>query len=179
MAVALLHETRRRRRRPFSARPRIPFAPYGFRAVALAKEVDAGAEFIQTQYCSKLPRLRRFMSQVHSMRLHEESYILIGVSPQQSAKRGNRCGAESPARLVAHEAIQRPRGVAANRRAEGWFFHQPANSIAERQPGAFITRELLEDLLSIEPKPTRCFPRLTRCTPLHRRGGPSIEDLCS
>jgi len=63
--------------RPLQARPRFflgaaanPFAPpFDLRARQLAKKVDAGAQFIQTQYCFDVPRLREFMAQAGDLGL--------------------------------------------------------------------------------------------------------------
>ena len=64
-----------------------PFAPpYNVRSRRLQKKVRAGADFIQTQYCYDVPRLRTFMQQVRDMGLHEQVYILAGVGPLRSAK---------------------------------------------------------------------------------------------
>ena len=42
-----------------------PFAPpYDFRPLRLAKKVQAGADFIQTQYCFDVGRMRSFMGAV-------------------------------------------------------------------------------------------------------------------
>lgn len=64
-----------------------PFAPpYDFRPLRLKKKWEAGAEFIQTQYCFDVPRLREFMQRVCDLGLHEKLFILIGVGPLRSAK---------------------------------------------------------------------------------------------
>lgn len=64
-----------------------PFAPpYSVRPRRLAKKVQAGADFIQTQYCFDVPRFKEFMAQVRDMGLHEKVYILVGVGPLRSAK---------------------------------------------------------------------------------------------
>ena len=64
-----------------------PFAPpYDFRPPRLAKKIAAGAQFIQTQYCFDLPRLREYMRQVRDLGLHELVYILVGVGPLRNAK---------------------------------------------------------------------------------------------
>ena len=64
-----------------------PFAPpYDFRALRLAKKVEAGAQFIQTQYCFDLPLFRQFMTQVRDLGLAEKCFILVGVGPLASAK---------------------------------------------------------------------------------------------
>jgi methylenetetrahydrofolate reductase (NADPH) len=64
-----------------------PFAPpYEWRPFRLAKKVAAGAQFIQTQYCFDVPRLREFMRQVDELRLLGRVFILVGVGPLRSAK---------------------------------------------------------------------------------------------
>jgi methylenetetrahydrofolate reductase (NADPH) len=62
-----------------------PFAdPFEFRVHRLAKKVEAGVDFIQTQLIYDMPRFRRFMEQVVDMGLHEKVYILAGVGPIKS-----------------------------------------------------------------------------------------------
>jgi methylenetetrahydrofolate reductase (NADPH) len=64
-----------------------PFAPpYDWRPLRLAKKVEAGADFIQTQYCFDLPRFRQFMQRVRDLGLHERVFILAGVGPLRSDK---------------------------------------------------------------------------------------------
>ncbi|MDM3871395.1 methylenetetrahydrofolate reductase [Porticoccus sp. W117] len=64
-----------------------PFVPdFDFRVDRLAKKIDAGAQFIQTQYCYDLPRLEEYMKRVRDRGLHEKVFILIGVGPLASAK---------------------------------------------------------------------------------------------
>lgn len=64
-----------------------PFAPpYDFRPYRLAKKIEAGADFVQSQYCFDLPMLSRYMDQVRDMGLDEKCYILIGVGPLASAR---------------------------------------------------------------------------------------------
>jgi methylenetetrahydrofolate reductase (NADPH) len=64
-----------------------PFAPpYDWRPHRLAKKVAAGAQFIQTQFCFDVPRLRQFMQGVRDLGLHERVFILVGVGPLRSVK---------------------------------------------------------------------------------------------
>lgn len=64
-----------------------PFVPpLDWRPLRLAKKVEAGAEFIQTQYCYDVPRLQQFMQRVRDMGLHERVYILVGVGPIRNEK---------------------------------------------------------------------------------------------
>lgn len=64
-----------------------PFSPpYHIRPIRLAKKVAAGADFIQTQYCFDIPRLKEFMIDIRALNLHHEAYILVGVGPLRSEK---------------------------------------------------------------------------------------------
>jgi len=63
-----------------------PFAhPFEFRAVRLAKKVNAGADFIQTQCIFDVPRFKQWMKEVVDLGLHEKVHILAGVMPVKSA----------------------------------------------------------------------------------------------
>jgi methylenetetrahydrofolate reductase (NADPH) len=80
--------------RKLSTRPAVflgaaenPFVPpYDWRPLRLAKKIEAGAQFIQTQYCFDIPRLQQFMQRVRDLGLHERAYILVGVGPLRSEK---------------------------------------------------------------------------------------------
>ena len=64
-----------------------PFGlPFEWRAERMAKKVAAGAQFIQTQYCYDVPRLRSFMARAEDLGLLGKVFILIGVGPLRSAK---------------------------------------------------------------------------------------------
>jgi 5,10-methylenetetrahydrofolate reductase len=64
-----------------------PFAPpYDFRPQRLAKKIAAGAQFVQSQYCYDVPKLRQYMDRVRDLGLHEQCFILVGVGPLASAK---------------------------------------------------------------------------------------------
>lgn len=64
-----------------------PFAPpFEWRPLRLGKKVEAGADFIQTQYCFDIPRLQQFMQRVRDLGLHERVFILIGVGPIRNEK---------------------------------------------------------------------------------------------
>jgi 5,10-methylenetetrahydrofolate reductase len=84
-----------------------PFAPpYEFRPLRLAKKIQAGAQFVQTQYCFDVPLFRQFMAQVRNNGLHEKCFILVGVGPLASAKaarwiRSNVPGIHIPDAIVA------------------------------------------------------------------------------
>ncbi|MFC1607600.1 methylenetetrahydrofolate reductase [Candidatus Latescibacterota bacterium] len=62
-----------------------PFGdPFEFRVTRLAKKVEAGANFIQTQCIYDMKRFREYMKQVVDLGLHEKCAILAGVTPLKS-----------------------------------------------------------------------------------------------
>ena len=80
--------------RKLNKRPRLflgaasnPFVPpLDLRPHRLAKKIEAGADFIQTQYCFDVPRFRTFMKQVRALGLDKKVFILVGVGPLRSDK---------------------------------------------------------------------------------------------
>ncbi len=89
-----------------------PFVPpLDFRPLRLAKKVEAGADFIQTQFCFDVPRLRQFMSAVGDLGLHERVFILIGVGPLRSAKTAEWMRSKVPGVVIPDETIRRLKGV--------------------------------------------------------------------
>ena len=67
-----------------TANPFVP--PYRERIVNLEKKVDAGAQFIQTQFCFDLPLLEDFMREVRARELHRRCKIIVGVGTLGSAR---------------------------------------------------------------------------------------------
>ena len=64
-----------------------PFAPpHDFRPTRLAKKVEAGAEFIQTQLCFNLPRLTAFVGRCRELGLFEKVFLLVSVYVARSAR---------------------------------------------------------------------------------------------
>jgi methylenetetrahydrofolate reductase (NADPH) len=62
-----------------------PFAdPFEIRALRLAKKINAGVEFIQTQCIYDLDKFERWMEIVRKMGLHRKAFILGGVTPLKS-----------------------------------------------------------------------------------------------
>lgn len=63
-----------------------PFAdPFEFRVVRLAKKIEAGADFIQTQGIFDFVKFRKWMEMVVDRGLDERTHILGGVIPIKSA----------------------------------------------------------------------------------------------
>jgi methylenetetrahydrofolate reductase (NADPH) len=72
-----------------AANPFVP--PFDWRAQRTAKKAAAGAQFIQTQYCYDVPRLREYMRQLGDLGLLEgpdKLFVLVGVGPLRSARAG-------------------------------------------------------------------------------------------
>ena len=67
-----------------AANPFVP--PFDWRAQRTAKKIAAGAQFIQTQYCYDVPRLREYMTALDDMGLLDKVFTLVGVGPLRSAK---------------------------------------------------------------------------------------------
>jgi methylenetetrahydrofolate reductase (NADPH) len=64
-----------------------PFAPpYDFRPTRLAKKAEAGAEFVQTQICFNVPRLREFMARARDLGVLERLFVIVSVYIARSAK---------------------------------------------------------------------------------------------
>jgi len=64
-----------------------PFAdPFEFRVTRLAKKIDAGAQFVQTQCVLDIERFKRFMRLAVEKGLHERVHIIAGVIPMRSHK---------------------------------------------------------------------------------------------
>ena len=105
--------------RPLEVPPRLflgaasnPFVPpYDFRPHRLAKKVQAGAEFVQTQFCFDVPRLREFMATVRDMGLDEKVFILVGVGPLRSARTAEWLRTNVPGVVVPDEVIRRLKGA--------------------------------------------------------------------
>jgi len=96
-----------------------PFAPpYQYRGIHIAKKINAGAQFIQTQYCYDVPLLRSFMAQVREQGLHEKAFFLIGVGPLPSSKTARWMRAHVPGVHIPDAIIERME-KAKNEKAEG------------------------------------------------------------
>ncbi|MDT3377340.1 methylenetetrahydrofolate reductase [Labrys neptuniae] len=92
-----------------AANPFVP--PYDFRPINLAKKIQAGAQFIQTQYCFDVPLLERFMARIRDMGLHEKCFILVGVGPLASARTAKWMRSNVPGVHVPDDVIKRLEGA--------------------------------------------------------------------
>jgi len=89
-----------------------PFGdPVEFRAFRLAKKIEAGADFVQTQCIYNMERFREFMKQANDMGLTEKVYILAGVTPLKSLGMARYMKKNVPGMDVPDELIKRLEGV--------------------------------------------------------------------
>jgi methylenetetrahydrofolate reductase (NADPH) len=80
--------------RPLAERPSFligavenPFAPpLEFRPMRLGKKIEAGAEFVQTQICFNVERMRLFMARAGDLGLLDHVWVLAGVFVPRSAR---------------------------------------------------------------------------------------------
>ena len=94
-----------------------PFAPpFDMRPLRLAKKIEAGAQFVQTQYCFDVPHLERYMAQVRDLGLDERCFILVGVGPLASARAARWMRAHVPGVHIPDALIERLAGAADQRR---------------------------------------------------------------
>ena len=96
-----------------------PFAPpLEFRPLRLGKKVEAGADFIQTQFCFDMKLMRRYMEAVRELGLHERVFILAGVGPLRSAKTAEWLRSRVPGVVIPDEVIHRLRRVPLEKQRE-------------------------------------------------------------
>jgi methylenetetrahydrofolate reductase (NADPH) len=89
-----------------------PFvAPLEWRPLRLAKKITAGAQFIQTQYCFEIARLRQFMSRLDELGLIDKAFVLVGVGPVRSAKAAEWMRAHVPGLHIPDSVIARLAGA--------------------------------------------------------------------
>ena len=98
-----------------------PFAhPLAFRVIRLAKKIDAGAQFIQTQCIYNFNRFEAWIHEAREEGLCEKAYILGGVTPFKSARMAQYMKDKVAGMDVPDELLDRIKGVPAkDQAAEG------------------------------------------------------------
>jgi len=95
-----------------------PFAdPFKIRVPRLAKKIACGAEFIQTQCIYNIPKFEKWMEGVRERGLHEQVYILAGITPMRSLGMAKYLRKAVPGMDVPDDLIDRLAGVEKNRQA--------------------------------------------------------------
>ncbi|MCX7667915.1 MAG: methylenetetrahydrofolate reductase, partial [Atribacterota bacterium] len=111
-----------------------PFAdPMEFRVYRLAKKIEAGAQFIQTQAVFDVKVFAHFMEEVRKMGLHERAYILAGVIPVRSLQAMRYMQSEVPGLVIPSH-----------------FLKRMEKSEDPKEEGVKICVEIIEELRKIE-----------------------------
>ncbi len=96
-----------------------PFAdPFKIRVPRLAKKIAAGAEFIQTQCVYNLEKFELWMKGVVERGLHEQVFIMAGITPMRSVGMAKYMARAVPGMDVPQELIKRLSGVPKDKQAE-------------------------------------------------------------
>jgi methylenetetrahydrofolate reductase (NADPH) len=96
-----------------------PFAdPFEWRVHRLAKKIEAGVDFIQTQCIYNMPKFREFIRQANDLGLTEKAFILAGVTPMKSLGMAKYMKNKVPGMDVPDEVIKRLQGVAKDKQGE-------------------------------------------------------------
>ncbi len=98
-----------------TANPFMP--PFADRVANLELKINAGARFIQTQFCFDPDLLKQFMREVRERELHKRAIIIIGVGTLSSAKSLRWMAHHVPGVHIPERVIARIAG-AADQRAE-------------------------------------------------------------
>ncbi len=59
--------------------------PDDWQPAALMAKIEAGVDFVQTQYCFDMTRCRRYLARLSDFGIPERLFILIGIGPLRSA----------------------------------------------------------------------------------------------
>lgn len=85
-----------------------PFGdPFEYRVTRLAKKIDAGIDFVQTQSVYDMNRFKEWLGMVRDRGLHEKVHIMAGVTPLQSAEMGAYISKNIPGVAVPEELSDR------------------------------------------------------------------------
>ena len=95
-----------------------PFAdPFKIRVPRLAKKINAGAEFIQTQCIYNVDKFELWMQGVRDRGLDERVFILAGITPMRSVGMAKYLRKSVPGMDVPEELIKRMSGVEKDKQA--------------------------------------------------------------
>lgn len=96
-----------------------PFAdPFELRVMRLAKKINAGADFIQTQCIFNVDKFEKWMEGVRARGLHEKCYILAGVTPIKSVGAARFMQNRVPGMDVPQEIVDRMAATPKEKQAE-------------------------------------------------------------
>jgi methylenetetrahydrofolate reductase (NADPH) len=96
-----------------------PFAdPFELRVARLAKKVKAGVDFVQTQCIYNIDKFETWMQGVRERGLHEQVYIMAGVTPMKSSGMARYMKNKVPGMDVPDELVKRMEGVPKDKQAQ-------------------------------------------------------------
>jgi len=96
-----------------------PFGdPFEFRVTRLAKKIDSGVDFVQTQCIYNMDKFRTYMKMAHEEGLTEKCYILAGITPLKSVGMARYMAKFVPGLEVPDYYIERLKGVEKKKQAE-------------------------------------------------------------
>ena len=96
-----------------------PFAePFEWRVYRLAKKINAGADFIQTQCIYNMEKMREWIKRANDMGLTEKVYILAGITPMKSLGMARYMKSKVPGMDVPDAVINRLKGVEKKKQAK-------------------------------------------------------------
>jgi methylenetetrahydrofolate reductase (NADPH) len=96
-----------------------PFAdPFEYRILRLAKKIDAGADFIQTQCIYNMDRFKEWMKMAADRGLTKKTYILGGLTPLKSPGMARYMNNKVAGMDIPDEIIKRMDGAAKDKQAE-------------------------------------------------------------
>ena len=85
--------------------------PYDWRPDRLIKKIDAGADFIQTNYIFDIPLFEKFMARVRDAGAEKRVFIIAGVGPLASAKAARWMRSNVPGIHIPDDIIARMEGA--------------------------------------------------------------------
>ena len=113
-----------------------PFAdPFKIQVPRLAKKVAAGAQFIQTQCIFNIEKFIEFMNGVRDRGLHEQTYLLAGITPIKSLGMAKYMATKVAGMDVPDAVIERIKGV---------------DKKKQKQEGIKIAVETIQQLKEVE-----------------------------
>ena len=92
--------------------------PVGWQPTGLVSKMEAGAEFIQTQFCMDPGAVRRYASRLLDLGLAQRLPILIGIAPIPSARSARWMKEKLYGAMIPESVVERLEG-AADPKAEG------------------------------------------------------------
>jgi len=114
-----------------------PFAdPFEYRVLRLAKKVEAGADFIQTQCVFDVDKFEKWMELVVAEGLHKKVYIMAGLTPVRSHRALQYMKSEVAGMSIPDELIERMEAA--------------GDKDARREEGIKICLEMIERIRKIE-----------------------------